>query len=78
LKRRYQGIDLDVEHPIMSNKVWENTHSLGGKLFKISGVVILLGIIFPVHILYFVLVPVIFSALFLVVYSYWRYRQLSK
>ncbi|MBN2198193.1 SdpI family protein [Candidatus Wolfebacteria bacterium] len=60
----------------MSNeKVWEKTHRLGGKLFKIAALIVLIGIIFPNYAFYFALIPAISFALYAVVYSYFVYRK---
>jgi len=60
----------------MSNeKVWNNTHKLGAKLYKASALITLFGLAFPIIAIWFVLVPVIFSAFFLFIYSYFDYQK---
>lgn len=45
-----------------SEIVWEKTHKIGGKLFKIVGVITFLGVFFQSYALFFLLVPVISDA----------------
>ena len=60
----------------LSNEiVWEKTHKIGGKLFKISGAIAFLGIIFPRYAVFFVLIPVILTVIYTVVYSYFEYQK---
>jgi uncharacterized membrane protein len=60
----------------MSSKtVWKKTHELGGKLFKIAGVISCLGIFAGVYALWFVLVPALAVAVITVVYSYYEYQK---
>ena len=61
---------------LSSQEVWDDTHRLSGLLFKRSGVVAILGAFFSKRIsLMLAIGPVIFSGLYLVFYSYYRYRQ---
>lgn len=60
----------------MSNEsVWNKTNKLGGKMFKISGVICLFGIVFPAYAFWFVIVPVFFTAVYTIVYSYFTYKK---
>ncbi len=63
---------------LSSDLVWEKTHKLGGKLFKISGAIVFLGVFFPENALVFSIIPVFFAAIFIVVYSYLVYRKEKK
>jgi uncharacterized membrane protein len=64
---------------LSSQEVWDDTHRLSGLLFKGSGVVAIFGIFFSKWIaLMLAIIPVIFSGLYLVFYSYHRYRQLKR
>jgi len=58
--------------------VWKRIHLLGSKLFKISGFIALLGVIFPYYAFLFILVPVLIFSFYLVAYSYFLYRQKRK
>jgi len=60
----------------LSNEaVWEKTHKLGGKLFKVAGVIALFGMLFPNYAFYLVLVPVLSFTLYVTCYSYFEYQK---
>ncbi len=61
-----------------SDKVWDKTHKLGGKLFKASGIIILLGFLVPEYLVWLILVPILISVIWLIIYSYLEYRQSEK
>lgn len=61
-----------------SKTVWKKTHALGGKLFKATGLVALLGILFPQLAIWFILFPAIFAAVFVCAYSYVEYKKEQK
>ncbi len=71
-------IGIRTPWTLSSEKVWNKTHKLSGKLFKISGVVALLGIFFGKYAIWFVVAPMILLSLFLAVYSYNEYRKEKK
>lgn len=77
LKRNW-FIGIRTPWTISSDKVWDKTHKLGSKLFIVSGIITIIGIFFDDFVLYFVLVPVIVSAIWLVIYSYLVYRKEGK
>jgi uncharacterized membrane protein len=63
----------------MSNeKVWDKTHKLGGKLFKIIGLTSLLGVFFQNYAILFTLIPTILITIYTVVYSYFQYKKETK
>lgn len=55
--------------------VWKKTHEIGGKLFKLAGIISLLGALAGPYALWFVLTPVIVVAVYTVVYSYVAYQN---
>jgi len=59
-----------------NEKVWNDTHIFAGKLFRYSALVSLLGFLFPSYLFFFVLIPIIFSALASVVYSYYSFKKI--
>jgi uncharacterized membrane protein len=63
---------------LSSKTVWKKTHVLGGKLFKIAGVISCLGIFAGVYALWFVLVPALAVAVITVAYSYYEFQKESK
>ncbi|WP_435102490.1 SdpI family protein [Halarchaeum sp. P4] len=60
---------------LSDEEVWTRTHELGGKLLKVTAVIALLGLFFGEYAVYFLLVPVLLTALTTVVYSYYLYQQ---
>ncbi len=60
---------------LSSETVWKKTHAMGGKLFKIAGVICFIGVLFPDYAFWFILIPIIAVALYTVVFSYWEYQK---
>jgi len=60
---------------LSSETVWRKTHEMGGKLFRAAAVVGLLGLLFPSAAIWFILVPILGTALTTVVYSYVEFRK---
>jgi len=71
-------IGIRTPWTLSSEKVWIKTHSLGGKLFKICGILSLFGVIFPTIAIIFVLVPVLAATVGVFAYSYFLYQKISK
>lgn len=68
-------IGIRTPWTLSSEKVWEKTHKIGGKLFKIAGVFALFGVFFQDHALFLILVPVILVAAYTSAYSYFEYQK---
>jgi uncharacterized membrane protein len=60
---------------LSSKTVWQKTHLLGGKLFKITAVLSLLGVVLPQFAIYLILAPVIITTITVFVYSYLEYQK---
>jgi len=54
--KRNWFIGIRTPWTLSNEKVWERTHKIGGKLFKISGVIAFLGIVLPKYAVFFVLI----------------------
>ena len=76
-KRNY-FIGIRTPWTLSSDKVWDETHRIGGKLFIASGALALLGAFFPDYAFWFIMVPVLGTALFTVVYSYVLFQREPK
>jgi len=76
--KRNWFIGIKTPWTLSNEKVWDQTHLLGGRLFKIAGAMAFLGAFFPNHAILFVLVPVISVSLFTVAYSYLAYQKEAK
>ncbi len=60
---------------LSSDRVWDRTHALAGRLFMGAGIVMLLGVAFPRAALWLVVGSLMLSAVVSVVYSYVAYRD---
>ncbi len=60
---------------LSSDSVWEKTHKVGGLLFKVSGVLAILGTFTGEYSALFILVPVIVSSIYATVYSYVLHKR---
>lgn len=76
--KRNWFVGIRTPWTMSSDEVWKKTHKLGGKLFKVCGIIVLLGIIFERFALCFVLIPVIFASIYTIVYSYFEYKKQVK
>ena len=76
--KRNWFIGIRTPWTLSSERVWEKTHQIGGKLFKIAGAVSFLGIFFKNYTFFFILVPIIFVSVYLIFYSYFEYRRETK
>ncbi len=68
-------IGIKTPWTLSSEKVWNKTHKLGGMLFKISGIFAILGFVFPEYAIWLIIVPVIVSSIYSILYSYLEYRK---
>lgn len=76
--KRNWFIGVRTPWTLSSDTVWDATHRLGAKLFIGSGLLAIFGVFFGAYALWFVCVPLLGSALFLVVYSYVLYQRETK
>jgi uncharacterized membrane protein len=77
LRKAKRNFFIGIRTPwtLSSDTVWTRTHRLGSVLFIVSGALALMGSLFGSHAIWFAMVPLLGSTLFLVVYSYWLYRE---
>jgi uncharacterized membrane protein len=76
-KRNY-FIGIRTPWTLNSDTIWDKTHKLGGKLFKIAAIITLLGVLLGQYAIWFMLVPVSLVAIITVVYSYLVFRKEAK
>jgi len=76
--KRNWFIGLRTPWTLSSDKIWDKTHKLGGKLFKAFSIVALLGILIPNYAFYFILVAIFAVTIYLVVYSYFEFKKEHK
>lgn len=60
---------------LSSETVWKKTHELGGKLFKIAGIISFIGVLAGEYAMWFILVPILAVAVYTVAYSYFEYQK---
>jgi uncharacterized membrane protein len=77
LKKAKRNWFIGIRTPwtLSSDRVWDETHRLGAILFYVCGILTLAGSLFGVYSFWFVIIPTMSTALFLVVYSYLVYRR---
>lgn len=72
-----QNWTIGIRNPwtLSSEVVWDRTHKLGGKIFKIVGVVACLGIVFPTISFLVFLIPLFLGVVGLFIYSYRLFKK---
>jgi uncharacterized membrane protein len=73
--KRNWFIGIQTPWTMSSDKVWNKTNKLCGKLSKAAGVIALLGIFFPYYAVLVIAIPVIVLAVYSVIYSYIEYQR---
>ncbi|MCZ7381728.1 MAG: DUF1648 domain-containing protein [Candidatus Methanoperedens sp.] len=73
--KRNWFIGIRTPWTLSSDKVWDKTHKLGGKLFKVAGILALFAIFFESYAILVIVVPVIMVSIYTVVYSYLEYQK---
>ncbi|MDD2224637.1 MAG: SdpI family protein [Candidatus Shapirobacteria bacterium] len=75
--KRNWFVGIRTPWTMSSELVWDKTHQLGGKLFKLTGLISLLSLLFPNLAIFFILVSVLFVTVFIFVYSYLEYKKIN-
>jgi len=73
--RRNWFIGIRTPWTLESEHVWNKTHVLGAKLFKVAALLALVGVFFPVVAFWFVVIPVVVFAMWSIIYSYVAFRE---
>jgi uncharacterized membrane protein len=73
--KRNWFIGIRTPWTLSSDKVWDKTHKIGGKLFKVAGILSLFAIFFENYAILVIVVPVIIVSIYTVVYSYFEYQK---
>ena len=76
--KRNWFIGIRTPWTLSSDRVWDATHKVGGKLFKLAGVAALLGIFFEKYAIWIVILPVMLAAVYTVIYSYVLWKNEKK
>lgn len=75
--KRNWFIGIRTPWTLSSDRVWDKTHKLGGRLFRLTGVIAFIGLFFQSFAILFVVVPVIAVAVYLTIYSFMEYRKIK-
>lgn len=59
---------------LSSEEVWRRTHILGGRMFKLTAILTVVGLLVGEYALYFLIVPALLTAVTTVLYSYYLYE----
>jgi uncharacterized membrane protein len=73
--KRNWFIGIRTPWTLSSDKVWEKTHKIGGKLFKIAGIIAILGVFVQEYALFLILIPIISFIVYTIAYSYFEYQK---
>jgi uncharacterized membrane protein len=73
--KRNWFIGIRTPWTLSSDKIWDKTHKLGGRLFKISALISLIGILFQKYAILLIIVPAVFAAVYSVLYSYFEFKK---
>ncbi|MGB6680873.1 MAG: SdpI family protein [Candidatus Bathyarchaeia archaeon] len=68
-------IGIRTPWTLSNEDVWDKTHKIGGKLFKITGLITFSGTFFSKYAIFFILVPILSVVAFTVIYSYFEYQK---
>jgi uncharacterized membrane protein len=75
-KRNY-FVGIRTPWTLSSDAVWDKTHRLAGKLFKVAGILCLLGMFSDEFGLWLVIIPVMVASAASVIYSYLVFKKES-
>ncbi|MFZ2152446.1 MAG: SdpI family protein [Microgenomates group bacterium] len=73
--KRNWFVGIRTPWTMSSDRVWRETHSLGGQLFKYVAFTCLVGLFYPDLAIFFLIIPVLGITLFLFIYSYVLYLR---
>jgi uncharacterized membrane protein len=76
--KRNWFIGIRTPWTMSSDKVWDKTHKIGGKWFKIAGLLTLIAVFFDSYAIFVIVVPVIIVSIYTVIYSYFEYQKEMK
>lgn len=71
-------IGIRTPWTLSSDRVWKKTHRLGSKLFRIAGIIAILGVFFSRLAVFFIVVPAFLVTGLTVVYSYIEYKKIQR
>jgi uncharacterized membrane protein len=75
-KRNYT-IGIRLPWTLANEVVWDKTHAVGSKLFKVTAVITFIGAFFSQYSMWLLLAPLTVSIAYLVIYSYLEYQKVK-
>jgi len=76
--KRNWFVGIRTPWTLSSEVVWNKTHKLGAKLYKILAVVMLISMFFEDYLVWIILGVVLIGLFVLVIYSYFEFKKLKK
>jgi uncharacterized membrane protein len=73
--KRNWFIGIRTPWTLSSDRVWNKTHKIAGKLFKACGVIVVFSVLLPDYALWLIMGPILFTAVYTIVYSYVEYQK---
>ena len=73
--KRNWFIGIRTPWTISSDVVWNKTHELGGRLFKIVAIISLIGLILPSIAFWLLIVPIMLVTVYVIIYSYFEHKK---
>lgn len=73
--KRNWFVGIRTPWTLSSEAVWDRTHRRGGRLFKLAAVFSFVGAFFGRYAVFFILVPTLAVAAYLIIYSYFEYQK---
>lgn len=73
--KRNWFIGIRTPWTLSSDNVWDKTHKMTGKLFKVIALIMFLGIFFPNYIIFIIIIPIVLVSFYAIVYSYFEYKK---
>jgi uncharacterized membrane protein len=68
-------IGIRTPWTLSSKNVWDKTHQLGAKLYKIAAYITLIGLILPKFAFLFVILPLMAVSFYLVIFSFLEFKK---
>lgn len=68
-------IGIRTPWTMSSEAVWEKTHRLGGRLFKVIALISLVGLLFKDNAFWFTIIPIFLVSFYLIFYSYIEHKK---
>jgi len=75
--KRNWFVGIRTPWTMSSDIVWDKTHKVGDKLFKIAGILCLLGVLIPQYSFFITILPILIFVVFIFIYSYLEYQKIS-